>query len=288
MIILSFPQIPYTFNNTKTMKAMRRVLLSLFLICFSSYCAISQSLSGEARSHWNKSKVYMENAKAEAEWQLAVNELEALIQLSPDYAPAYLQLGEAYSHIPTSEAFNKATSSWRKYAEMVPKEAVSIQDKIDCLEATFTMTQMKNQDAILQSVIGRWRGNPDDSSEFGKGEKVMDMEIFRDGDKVMLKYVPLYYSFNDKSPKVISPLEYKEVFFDGNSLVIEYKQNWEDCIKKDGRVVDSEKTVFTYRFVVSAPPKDNVLPGTRSFDYITTDTKTTKSYTRQVYIYKVR
>lgn len=236
-------------------------------IVFLCFCAVglnlvpstmAQTLSGEARSHWNKALIYIENAKAEDEWQMAVNELEQVISLAPDFTEAYLKLGDSYSQLSSSEVVEKAKYYWREYEKRTPSAATEIQDKIDSLEAHYEISVLRNREAIIESLVGRWRRNKDDNRDFGT--VTGDIEIFRERGKLILRYVGQTYSKDDRSGGY---MRYKEIIFDGNDLIIE----WEDIHTSwDKEYINGErkysKHMRMYKFYIDQPPIDGVIGGT--------------------------
>lgn len=256
-------------------------------IMFLCFCAVglnlvpstmAQTLSGEARSHWNKALIYIENAKVEDEWQMAVNELEQVISLTPDYTEVYLKLGDSYSQLSSSEAIEKAKYYWREYEKRTPSAATEIQDKIDRLEALSEISLLRNREAIIESLVGRWRIDKDFSIEFG--EQGSDIEIFRENNRLMLRYVYFSWWYNGgRGGEPGGMTTYQEIPLNGDSVVIEYKNRGEWRDVKNGQIVDKSEYKYNYKYVVSQPQVDGVIKGTRRVDYLTTP--------QDIYLYKV-
>ena len=241
------------------MSLLKRSAFLILLVLANTFFANAQSLTGEARSHWNKASIYSENAASESEWQLAINELEQVIKLAPGFDDTYLELGNAYSHLSSAEAVRNAKYYWREYEKRVPSSSIEIQDKIDRLEAGFQMASLRNREKIIESLIGRWRGSKDSTRDFWSGG--CDMEIFREGNKLMLRYVSFHWWYNGGEGEPGGATAFKEIPLDANSIIIEYDQTGEWRDKKDGRVVDRTTYEYNYRFVISQPPIDSVIKG---------------------------
>lgn len=241
------------------MLTLKRLLLLACLIIGLSLIANAQSLTGEARSHWNKASIYLENATTESEWQLAVVELEQVVRLAPNFSDAYLKLGDAYSNLNGSESVEKATYYWKEYERRVPASASEIQDKIDRLEAVFAITSLRNREKIIESLIGRWRRSKDSTNDFGCADR--DMEIFREGNRLMLRYVSYYFWYNGDQGEPGGTMSYKEIPLNGDSIVIEYEQigEWRDL--KDGKIDDFDRFKDVCRFVITSPQVDGVIKG---------------------------
>lgn len=243
----------------RNMNYMKRNILMICAIVLNLNSIIAQSLSGEARSHWNKASIYIENASSEKEWQMAINELEQVVKLESEYAEAYIKLGDAYSHLSTAEAVRKAKYYWKEYEKRVPSACDEIQDKIDRLEAQFEITSVRNREKIIESLIGRWRGSKDDSSDFWQSSR--DIEIFREGNNLMLRFVNFYWYYNGGRGEPGGITKYKEIGLDGDSIVIEYEYTaqWRD--EKDGRIVDKTDFEYKIKYIINQSPIDGVIKG---------------------------
>lgn len=240
----------------------KRILLLVSCILISIFrVAQAQALTGEARSHWNKASIYLENATTDNEWQLAINELEQVIKFAPGFSEAYLKLGDAYSKIITADAVNKAKYYWKEYERMIPSSDTTIHDKIDRLEAQYEMASVRIREKIIESLIGRWRRDKDSPKDFWQGG--CDMEIFREGNKLMLRYLSFYYWYNGGRDEPGGWTSYKEIPLNGDTIIIEYNQSGEWRDLKNGEIVDRTKYKYAYRFVVSQPQIDGVIKGTQ-------------------------
>lgn len=255
-------------------------------IVFLCFCAVglnlvpstmAQTLSGEARSHWNKALIYIENAKAEDEWQMAVNELEQVISLAPDFTEAYLKLGDSYSQLSSSEAVEKAKYYWREYEKRTPSAATEIQDKIDRLEAHYEISVLRNREAIIESLVGRWRSIKDDNRDFGTVPS--DIEIFREGDKLMLRYVSIYTDYDGINKKSHYSTSYVEIPTEDSKISFEYKHIFSLKEYKNGQYYKTFNMNYVTEFVFAQPQVDGVIKGTQRLDYVTTS--------EYIYLYKV-
>lgn len=255
-------------------------------IVFLCFCAVglnlvpstmAQALSGEARSHWNKALIYMENAKAEDEWQMAVNELEQVISLAPDFTEAYLKLGDSYSQLSSSEVVEKAKYYWREYEKRTPRASTEIQDKIDSLEAHYEISVLRNREAIIESLVGRWRSNKDSTNDFYKD--FWDIEIFREGDKLMLGHVTELISYDGINKKSEYYHSYMEIPLNDDNIVVEYKVAGITRKYKNGKYDGSFSLPYVLQFVFAQPQVDGVIKGTKRVDYVTTS--------EYIYLYKV-
>lgn len=259
---------------------IKKILLLIALV-INIIPSIAQSLSGEARSHWNKASVYIENASSENEWQMAINELEQVIKYVPEYSEAYLKLGDAYSHLSNSEAVKKAKYYWREYEKRVPSSSSEIQDKIDRMEALFEMASVRNKEKIIESLIGRWRSSKDSSKDFWKNSN--DMEIFREGDKLMLRYIAYYWWYNNGNQgEPGGATEYKEIPLNSDHIIVEYEQKGEWRDKKNGEIVDRTRFDYEYKFVIKQPQVDGVIKGIKK-----TSSEDWNPPVENIYVYKV-
>lgn len=258
----------------------KRSVLLLCIALTNMFIADAQSLTGDARSHWNKASIYIENAATENEWQLAVNELEQVVKLAPGFVEVYLKLGDAYSHLNNAESVRKAKYYWREYEKRVPASSNDIQDKIDRLEAEFEMSSLRNRDKIIESLIGRWRRNKDSTAEFWHGDR--DMEIFREGNRLMLRYVSFHYWYNGGKAESGGLTSYKEITFSGDSIIIEYEQTGEWRDLKNGEIVETDRFKDVCRFVIKQPQTDGVIKGTEK-----TSSPGFTPPAEDVYVYKV-
>lgn len=242
---------------------------------------IAQSLSGEARSHWNKSSIYIENASSEKEWQMAINELEQVVKLESEYAEAYLKLGDAYSHLSTAEAVRKAKNYWKEYEKRTPSASDEIQDKIDKLEAQFEIASVRNREKIIESLIGRWRRSKDDSRDFGQSS--YDIEIFREDSKLILKYVCYSWWYNPKnSGEPGCSSKYKEIPLNDENITIEYEQEGVCIDRQNGENGEETKYHYELKYIINQLPLDGVIRGTEK-----TSSGSWNPPIANVYVYKV-
>ena len=244
------------------MCVFKRSVLLLCVVLANMVFASAQSLTGVARRHWNKASVFIENAVTENEWQLAINELEQVVKLAPGFYESYLKLGDAYSHLSNAKAVEKAKYFWKEYEKRVPSSTTEIQDKIDRLEARYQIAILRNREKVIESLIGRWRGSKESTRDFWSDDE--DMEIYLEGNKLMLKYVSMHWntSFNDEREEHQRLRTYNEIPLDSDSIVIEYEQTGKMIDKDGGRIVDSLTVINKYKFVISQPPVDGVIKGT--------------------------
>lgn len=204
----------------------KRILLLVSCILISIFrVAQAQALTGEARSHWNKASIYLENATTDNEWQLAINELEQVIKFAPGFSEAYLKLGDAYSKIITADAVNKAKYYWNEYAKTTPSSSTTIQDKIDSLEALYEMTSLRNRYKVIESLIGRWRRDGRDN-ERQMWEDSFDLEFVIMNDHLMYMHVDSYY-YDKEDNAVYSGQSAPQIAsINDEKIIIDYKQRY--------------------------------------------------------------
>lgn len=239
---------------------LKRSVLLILLVLANMPFTNAQSLTGEARSYWNKASIYTESAASESEWQLAISELEQVAKLAPDFDDVFLKLGDAYSHLSNAGAVEKAKYYWKEYEKRVPSSTTEIQNKIDRLEAGYQIASLRNRERIIESLIGRWRYSKESTRDFWRLGN--DMELFREGNKLMLRYVSFYWWYNGGREEPEGVTAFKEIPLDSYSIVIEYEQTGEWRDKIDGKIVDSTIYKYKYRFVISQPHIDGVIKGT--------------------------
>ena len=243
---------------------------SLLLTCLliGAFClSKAQSLTGEVRSHWNKASIYIENAANESEWRLAVSELMQVVKLAPDFAEAFLKLGDAYSHVNTSESVEKAKYYWKEYVKRVPTANTDVQDKIDQLEAEYEISLLRNRDIKIESLIGRWRNSRENAIDFGQDR--YDIEFFRQGNKLMLRYVSVCYFYTDiydwgwegGGVRSTESTSYMEIPVRDDGISIQFDQIQQDRWRKNGTIEKIEKDVFHFSFFIAQPALDGVIKG---------------------------
>lgn len=242
------------------MRLLKRSVLLILLVLANMSFTNAQSLTGEARSHWNKASIYTENASSESEWQLVINELEQVAKLASGFDDVFLKLGDAYSHLSNAEAVEKAKYYWKEYEKRVPSSTTEIQDKIDRLEAGYQIASLRNRERIIESLIGRWRYSKESTYDFWSLGN--DMELFREGNKLMLRYVSFSWWYNGGEGEPGGVTAFKEISLNSDGVVIEYERTGEWRDKKDGKIVDSTTFKYKYRFVISQPHFDGVIKGT--------------------------
>ena len=240
-------------------KSIYIIVIALF--CFSNYGLFAQNPAGsndnnaaEARKHFNKAKVFVENASTEKEWELAINELEQVIKYAPNNDKAYLMLGDAYSHIMTNEAIQQAQKHWSKYVELVPSSKNEIEEKVATLEAMYEVNQSEKQDEIIESLLGRWSRTP--SKEFWMD--MCDIEIFRVGDEVMVRYISDFYDhYWFSKPNVTTSVN--KASLEGSCIVIKYERTNTKLWEGDNGSAEGVKWVTKSSIYISRPAVEGMI-----------------------------
>lgn len=196
-------------------KSIYIIVIALF--CFSNYGLFAQNPASsndinasEARKHFNKAKVFIENASSEKGWELAINELEQVIKYAPNNDKAYLMLGDAYSHIMTKEAIQQAQKHWSKYVELVPSSKNEIEEKVATLEVLYEITRSRKQQAIVESLLGFWY--PSGSRWLDPRATNLsvadpgDIEFFMQGEKLLIRYASYNENFSKRRTSIVEPI----------------------------------------------------------------------------------
>lgn len=150
--------------------SVMRNLNFLFIFCFSFIPCIAQKgntnapkkiLSEEAKSHWDRAIIYIEEAKTFSDYSFAINELEALLKIE-EYPDAYLELGKIYGKGYTDIEINRSEECFNKYMELCPRTKNIAEEEMNKCEVRRNIRKKKFEDKL----IGKWSSTGDFGSYF--------------------------------------------------------------------------------------------------------------------------
>ena len=137
------------------------------LTIFLTLPAMAQDVSQEAQRHMIRGQVAMEDARDTSGFQKAVTEFRKAIELAPDWADAWFNLGVAQEK---SGEIPSAIQSYKKYLELSPDSAdrSDIETQIIRLEYRFEQAEQERRAAdnqrradenLARRLVGTWQ-NP--------------------------------------------------------------------------------------------------------------------------------
>jgi formylglycine-generating enzyme required for sulfatase activity len=115
------------------MKRLIFVLAVGAIIIAGFTSSFGQTVSDEAKRHFNRGVAAVEMAKSPADYEAAIKEFKQAIDLAPDWADAYYNLGKVQEQ---AEKFADAVVSFKQYLRLSPKasDTDTVKSLIDKLE----------------------------------------------------------------------------------------------------------------------------------------------------------
>lgn len=115
------------------MKKIIVLLTTIFILIFGIASSFGQTVSEEARRHFDYGMAAIEMAKSPADYEAAIKEFEQATKLAPDWPDAFYNLGLAQEGV---EKFADAARSYRQYLRLAPDadDAEEIKSLINKLE----------------------------------------------------------------------------------------------------------------------------------------------------------
>jgi formylglycine-generating enzyme required for sulfatase activity len=134
------------------------VILSVAAIVIAGFTSLfSQTVSEEAKRHFDRGVAAVEMAKSPADYEAAIKEFNQAINLAPDWADAYYNLGKVQEQ---AEKFGDAIASLKEYLRLAPNatNAEAVKSQINKLEnkAENTLTKADQGKAgdVVKNKIG--------------------------------------------------------------------------------------------------------------------------------------
>lgn len=142
---------------------MKRLILMLAVgaIIITGFTSVfGQAISDEAKRHSNRGVAAVEIAKSPADYEAAIKEFKQAIDLAPEWADAYYNLGNVQAQ---AEKFGDAIASFRQYLRLAPNanDAESVKSLIDKLEYKAENTLTKADISSVFASLSKWeaKGN---------------------------------------------------------------------------------------------------------------------------------
>jgi hypothetical protein len=142
---------------------MKRLILvlavgAIIIVGFTS--VFGQTVSDEARRHFDRGTAAVELAKSPDDYEAAIKEFKQAIDLAPDWADAYFNLGKVQEQ---AEKFVDAIASLKKYLNLAPNatDAETVKSLINKLEFKAENTLTKADIFSVFASLSKWeaKGN---------------------------------------------------------------------------------------------------------------------------------
>lgn len=108
------------------MKKLNLVLAVGAIVIAGFTCVFGQTVSDEARRHFDRGAAAVEMAKSPADYEAAITEFKQAISLAPEWADAYYNLGKVQEQ---AEKFGDAITSLGQYLRLSPNASDAEQVK---------------------------------------------------------------------------------------------------------------------------------------------------------------
>jgi hypothetical protein len=137
------------------MKKLSFVLVVGTIIIAGFTSVFGQTVSDEAKRHFNRGVAAVEMAKSPADYDVAIKEFRQAIDLAPDWADAYYNLGKVQEQ---AEKFGDAIASFRQYLRLAPNasDSESVKSLIDKLEFKAENTLTKADIISVLTSLSKW------------------------------------------------------------------------------------------------------------------------------------
>lgn len=142
------------------------VILSVAAITIAGFTFVcGQTVSGEAKRHFDRGVAAVEMAKSPADYEAAIKEFNQAINLAPDWADAYYNLGKVQEQ---AEKFADAIASFRQYLRLAPNasDAEAVKSLINKLQYKAENTLTTADISSVFAALSKWeaKGNCADLS----------------------------------------------------------------------------------------------------------------------------
>jgi tetratricopeptide (TPR) repeat protein len=146
------------------MKKLNLVLAVGAIVIAGFTPSFGQNISDEARRHFDRGAAAVEMAKSPEDYEVAINEFKQAINLAPDWADAYFNLGKVQEQ---AEKFGEAIASLREYLRLAPNasDADEIKSLINKLEFKAENTLTPADISTVFASLSKWeiKGNCTDT-----------------------------------------------------------------------------------------------------------------------------
>lgn len=137
------------------------VILSVVVIMIAGFTSVfGQTVSAEAKRHFDRGTAAVEMAKSPDDYEVAIKEFKQAIDLAPDWADAYYNLGKVQEQ---AEKFADAVASFRQYLRLAPSatDAETVKSLINKLEFKAENTLTKADIFSVFASLSKWeaKGN---------------------------------------------------------------------------------------------------------------------------------
>ncbi len=189
------------------MNKLRYSTTTICILLWGLGTSFGQSISDEAKRHFDRGVAAVEMAKSPADYQSAITEFELAINLAPEWPDVYYNLGLVQEKI---EKYGDAVNNLRKYlkyASPTANDAETVKSLINKLEYKRDKTDQKTEiiNAMTRGTIHKTGGSND-------GICVIEKFVLS-GDELKANIWCMVPAFNQSIP----------VEFDGSVLKFKYK-----------------------------------------------------------------
>jgi tetratricopeptide (TPR) repeat protein len=115
---------------------MKKIIVlhtTIFILFFGIASSFGQTVSEEAKRHFNRGMAAVEMAKSPADYESAIKEFEQAARLAPDWPDVYYNLGIVQEK---AEKYSDAVTNLKQYLRLAPNasDAEAVKSLIDKLE----------------------------------------------------------------------------------------------------------------------------------------------------------
>jgi formylglycine-generating enzyme required for sulfatase activity len=134
------------------MKQLIFVLAVMVIITAGYTSVVGQTVSDEARRHFDRGVAAVEMAKSPADYEAAIKEFQQAIDLAPEWADAYFNMGKIQEQ---AEKFGDAIASLKQYLRLAPNatDAEAVKSLINKLEYKAENTLTKRDQGKAGDVV---------------------------------------------------------------------------------------------------------------------------------------
>lgn len=124
-------------------------LVLLVVLCAISPARAADAVSDDARRHLIRGRTGVEMARSPEDYRAAIEEFERAVQLAPQWADAYYNLGMVQAR---AGRIREAIANLKRYLELAPNapDAAQVRDEIVALEYRL------EREAQLEALQGEW------------------------------------------------------------------------------------------------------------------------------------
>jgi len=127
------------------MKRLNLVLAVAAIVIAGFTSSFGQNISDEARRHFDRGAAAVEMAKSPIDYEAAIIEFKQAIELAPEWADAYFNLGKVQEQ---AEKFADAIASLRQYLRLAPNAS-----DVEAVKSLINKLQYKAENTLTNAVI---------------------------------------------------------------------------------------------------------------------------------------